>query len=288
MKREGRRKAFLTFIGNRKPREQTIRTAFKTQRQYIERNVRIIGDYPKIGGFEGLTRKQYRGLRVIAARVRQQRDLYTRQSHSIEGRILSIAKLQVRPIARGKARMLYEFGAKVSVSLVAGLAEVDRLSWEPYHESQDLQGHIEQDNTRYGHYPEVVCADKLYRTRENLRFCQEHGIRLSGPKRGRPFKEREENSAILRERRRIEREDESTRSAVEGKCGEGKRRYSLDRIATKLKATSESAIMLVFLVMNLSMRYRRKANAFFAQFFTTLSEMVRSTFRTIPWQLLAA
>jgi len=286
--RKKARKEFLTFIRNRKPREQTIRKALKKQLQYVERNLSIISEYQKVVGFEGLTRKQYRDLTVITALVRQQRDLYTRKSHSIEGRILSIAKPHVRPIARGKARMMYEFGAKVSVSLVDGLAEVYRLSWEPYNESQDLQGQIEQYKTRYGHYPEVVCADKLYRTRENLRFCQEHGIRLSGPKLGRPFKESEKNSAILREQRRIEREDESTRIAVEGKFGEGKRRYSLDRIATKLKATSESAIMLVFLVMNLSVLYRRKANAFFVSLLDALFEMVRSAFRTITWQPLAA
>ncbi len=286
--RKKARKEFLTFIRNRKPRENTIRKALKKQLQYVERNVRIISDYQKIVGFEGLTRKQYRDLTVIAALVRQQRELYTRKSHSIEGRILSIAKPHVRPIARGKARGMYEFGAKVSVSLVDGIAEVYRLSWEPYNESQDLKGQIETYRQRYGRYPVVVCADKLYRTRENLRFCQEHGIRLSGPKLGRPFKESEKNTAILRERRRIERKDESTRIAVEGKFGEGKRRYSLDRIATKLKETSESAIMLVFLVMNLSVLYRRKAKAFFVSLFDTLFEMVRSACSARIWLSLAA
>ena len=45
------RKAFLTFIRNRKPREQTIRKALKKQLQYVERNVRIISDYQKVVGF---------------------------------------------------------------------------------------------------------------------------------------------------------------------------------------------------------------------------------------------
>lgn len=90
---------------------------------------------------------------------------------------------------------MYEFGAKLSVSLVNGMAEVARLSWEPYNESQDLKDQIEGYKARYGHYPEVVCADKIYRTRENLRYCQEYGIRLSGPKLGRPFKESQKNRA---------------------------------------------------------------------------------------------
>jgi len=53
-----------------------------------------------------------------------------------------------------------------------------------------------------------------------------------------------------------------TRIAVEGKFGEGKRRYSLDRIGTKLRETSESVIQLVFLVMNLMVLYREKAKIF--------------------------
>ncbi len=183
---------------------------------------------------------------------------------------------------------MYEFGAKLSVSLVNGMAEVARLSWEPYNESQDLKDQIEGYKDRYGHYPLVVCADKIYRTRENLRYCQEYGIRLSGPKLGRPFKESEKNRALLRERQRIEREDESTRIAVEGKFGEGKRRYTLDRIGTKLRATSESAIHLVFLVMNLMVLYRRKVKAFFVALLDTVFEMVRRAFWKRIWRLVAA
>jgi len=151
-----------------------------------------------------------------------------------------------------------------------------------------LKAQIEGYKARFGHYPEVVCADKIYRTRENLRYCQEYGIRLSGPKLGRPFKESEKNRAILREQRRIEREDESTSIEVEGKFGEGKRRYTLDRIGTKLRATSESAIHLVFLVMNLMVLYRRKAKAFFAALRDTLVEMVRRAFWKRICLLIAA
>ena len=39
--------------------------------------------------------------------------------------------------------------------------------------------------------------------------------------------------------------------AVEGKFGQGKRRFSLARIMTKLAGTSEFSIMVSFIVMNL-------------------------------------
>ena len=235
-----------------------------------------------------LSRKQRQNHFVIGELVRQQRELYRSDTWSIDGRALSISKPWVRPIARGKARGMFEFGTKLSLSLVNGLAEVHRLSWEPYNESQDLKAQIEGYKARYGHYPLVVCGDKIYRTRENLRYCQEYKIRLSGPKLGRPFKESEKNRALLRERRRIEREDESRRIAVEGKFGEGKRRYTLDRIGTKLRVTSESAIHLVFLVMNLMVLYRRKAKAFFVALFDILVEMVRRAFWKQICQLITA
>jgi IS5 family transposase len=154
------------------------------------------------------------------------------------------------------------------------MAEVHTLSWEPYNECKDLKEQIENYKQRYGRYPEAVCADKIYRTRENLQYCQEYGIRLSGPKLGRPFKDVEKNKKKLREQRTIERYDESTRIAVEGKFGEAKRRYTLDRIGTKLKETSETTIMMVFLVMNLMVVARRKAKAIFVPLIETIIGMI--------------
>ncbi len=43
---------------------------------------------------------------------------------------------------------------------------------------------------------------------------------------------------------------------IVAKFGEGKRKYGLNRIADKLKETSESVIMLQFLVMNLEHKLR--------------------------------
>lgn len=62
---------------------------------------------------------------------------------------------------------------------------------------------------------------------------------------------------------------------------------SLDLIGTKLRETSESAIQLVFLVMNLMVVYRRKAKAFFAALMETLFELVRKSFITQILQPMA-
>ena len=49
----------------------------------------------------------------------------------------------------------------------------------------------------------------------------------------------------------MKRQDELDRIAIEGKFGQGKRRFSLDRIMAKLAETSEAVIMVSFIVMNL-------------------------------------
>jgi hypothetical protein len=70
---------------------------------------------------------------------------------------------------------------------------------------------------------------------------------LSGPKLGRKSADYEKLKA---EKAQI-RAYEGVRSAVEGRFGVGKRRYTLDRIMAKLENTSATVIALIFLVMNL-------------------------------------
>ena len=177
--------------------------------------------------------------------------MYENRSNTISDRIVSISQPYVRPIVRGKARSKVEFGAKISVSLVNGFSFVDRISWDNYNESGDLISQIENYHHRFGFYPESVHADQIYRTRKNRRYCKERGIRLSGPPLGRPKQITEANASGLRQDRRIHRQDEIDRIAIEGKFGQGKRRFSLSRIMAKLAVTSEAVIAVSFIVMNL-------------------------------------
>ncbi len=52
-------------------------------------------------------------------------------------------------------------------------------------------------------------------------------------------------------------EDDRIRNAIEGKFGEGKRRFGLNRIMAKLDNTSQTTIAITFLVMNLCTWWRR-------------------------------
>ncbi|MCP4343418.1 MAG: transposase [Desulfobulbaceae bacterium] len=91
----------------------------------------------------------------------------------------------------------------------------------------------------------------MYRTRDNRRFCKKWGIRLSGPPLGRPKKLTQENASALKQEQQIHRQDENDRNAIEGKFGQGKRRFTLGLIMAKLAETSEAVITISFIVMNL-------------------------------------
>lgn len=57
---------------------------------------------------------------------------------------------------------------------------------------------------------------------------------------------------------------------MSGKFGQGKRRFSLDCVMTKLSHTSKTAIAITFLVMNLSTYLLRLLRDFLCLFFNNL------------------
>jgi len=273
--RKKARKEFLRFIKNKKRNTRDFRKALKQQAQYVSRNLRIIKEMAEKTGLGMLSRKQYRDLLVISEVVRQQMEMLENNTRSIPGKLMSIWKPHVRSIARGKAKAMYEYGAKISLSLVGGYATVDRISWDNYNEVEDLKRVVNEYKTKYGFYPEVVCADKIYRSRDNLNFCKEHGIRLSGPKLGRPNGDQKKK----RETSRIEQKDERMRIPIEGKIGEGKRCYTLDRLSTKLEETSETSIMISFIIMNLERFGRDRARSFIFVLYYSIKSLQRHVFK---------
>ena len=75
---------------------------------------------------------------------------------------------------------------KLDIGVCDGWTRLERHSFHAYNESKGLQDMIERYKERTGHYPERVLVDKIYRTRENLKYCKQHRIRLSEPALGRP------------------------------------------------------------------------------------------------------
>ena len=96
----------------------------------------------------------------------------------------------------------------------------------------------------FGYYPNRVLTDQIYRTRENRNYCKEHGIRLSGPKLGRP-------SANAKVDKKQEYQDNTDRIEVERTFSLSKRCYGMDCITTKLEETQLTSIALSVFVTNL-------------------------------------
>ena len=107
-----------------------------------------------------------------------------------------------------------------------------------------LRQTIEKYRERTGHYPTRVLADKIYRNRDNLNFCKEHGIRLSVPALGRPKKDElpdlKQNYI-----------DECERVEVERRFRLAKRKCNLGRVTAKLTDTAFHCIAMSIVVLNL-------------------------------------
>jgi transposase, IS5 family len=223
--RKRARKDYLAVAKKRSAGKKKIRKAVGKQLGYLRRNLRNIDEMASQGLLSHLSKREYRDLMVINELYRQQRWMYDNRKQRIDDRIVSISQPHIRPIIRGKARSKVEFGAKISVSLVDGFSYVDRIDWDNYNEAKDLIGQIEEYRRRFDCYPESVHADQIYRNQENRTFCKNHGIRLSGPPLGRPKKLTAENAQELEREKRQIYQDEIDRIAIEGKFGQGKRRF---------------------------------------------------------------
>ena len=260
MYRENARRDYLNLAKCKKRTAKKIRRAIKQQLQYIRRDMGYVEAFLSDG--VELTPKQAARLSVLHQVYEQQQYMYENNTHTVPDRIVSISQPYIRPIVRGKAAAPVEFGAKLDLSIDEnGMARLEKLSFDAYNESAVLIGAIERYRERTGHYPERALADKIYRNRENLAYCKLHGIRLSGPRLGRPKKDAAAD-------KKTEYIDNADRVEVERSFSLAKRCYGLGRIMTKLDVTTRSSIALSILVMNVARIAARSLCQFFRALFS--------------------
>lgn len=238
--REKARKEYLKVAQKKSKTRKDIRTALKQQLSYLGRNIRSIEKI--LDTLEGipLKKNQYKYLLVIQHLYQQQKTMYDTKTHSVDDRIVSIHQPHVRPIVRGKAKSKVEFGSKINISLVDGITFLDDFSWDAFNEGTRLKNSVEKYKERLGYYPKEVLADKIYCNRENRAYLKEKGIILKAKPLGRPSKQALSNQVSPGER-----------NPVEGKFGQAKTAYGLDRIKARLSNTSESWVASIILVLNL-------------------------------------
>lgn len=238
---------YLAIIKKKKPSREEIREAKRFQLNEINRNLKAIDGMILCGAeLSALGSQLYRKLLVAAEVHRQQQEMYDADSRRIDDRIVNLSKPHIRPIVRGKAGKKTEFGAKISISDDNGFVGVDRISWDNYNEANDLIARAKQYKEERGCYPARICADSIYMTSENKKFCAANNIRLSG----RPRKKQVDAEVQTAEQQELFKSDLRKRSIIEGRIGTGKRKYGLDRIMTKLIETSRTVITMAFFVMN--------------------------------------
>lgn len=237
------RKDYLTFAKSRKHSKKQIRTAIRKQLSYVRRDIGYLEDYFSQGYVPDT--KDIPFILTIFKLYEQQEYMYKNKVHSVPDRIVSISQPWIRPIVRGKVKAPVEFGAKLDVSIDEdGYGRLEKVSFDAYNESGCLIGAVERYKSRTGHYPERVLADQIYRTRDNRAYCKGHGIRLSGPKLGRPSP----NAQIDKKQ---EYKDNTDRIEVERFFSRSKRCYGMGCIVTRLEETQLTSIALSVFVSNL-------------------------------------
>jgi hypothetical protein len=217
---------------------KVIRSAVGSQLRFLKRNLNSINKLLNASPSIPLEAREYKYLLVINTLYQQQKQMYDLKKHSIEDRIVSIHQPHVRPIVRGKSQAKTEFGAKIHVSLIDGISFLDELSWDAFNEGSHMMEYVEKYKSRFGCYPRELLADKIYCNRFNRSALKEKGIKLLAKPLGRP-------SALHNH------VSPGERNPIEGKFGQAKTAYGLNRIKARLRTTSESWIASIILVLNL-------------------------------------
>jgi hypothetical protein len=246
--RKKARSQYLRVAKQKKPRAKKTRWAIGKQLGYVKSNLEVIGELLLHTGLDALPEKRIARILTICELYRQQSAMHRDKSHTCKDRIVSLRQPHVRPMVRGKTGKRYEFGQKLALSVVDGYTFIEKQSFDSFNEGVSLIESVKRYKSLYGCYPEVVQADKIYRNRENLAFCKDRGIRLSGPKLGRPGKNAEWDRAV-------ELQDNRERNIIEGRIGAAKRRFGLDLIVcTILPQTAMTEAAFQVLCMNARIR----------------------------------
>ena len=249
--RRNMRKSFLSYSKKKNKGKADIRKIKRKLLEAVKRDLkhidRLLDQIEANGQKFPLGHREQKLLMVIHTVFEQQQQMYRENSTSCPDRIVSIYQPHVRPIPRGKAKSKTEFGPKLGTSLDNGFARVDTFSWDAYNEGTDLKKQVEGYRLQHGYYPELVQVDKIYATRENREWLSHRGIRITAPPLGRPKAKDKETPYQKRKRRK----EAAERNQIEGKFGQGKNGYNLNKIRAKLKETSESWIACIIFVMNL-------------------------------------
>ena len=240
---------YLNVAKKKRKSRQIIHKAIRKQLGYLNRDIKYIKTMLSENDFSGnlFTAQEKKYWQTIQKLYCQQEEMYRTKTNSIAHRIISIHQPFIRPIVRGKDGKKVEFGSKINVSLIRGFTRINQFSYEAFNESVYLQEQVEDYKKLMGYYPELVQTDDIYMTRANRNYLKEHGIRHTG----RPLGRKPKKEKVSRYQKEKQRKEKAERNQIEGKFGQGKAGYNLNKIKARLESTHESWVASIVFVMNI-------------------------------------
>ena len=263
-RREAKRSE-IDFSKKRRKTKREIRRQVKKQAAYVARNVRTLHQMLDRLECEGKrvnwTHTQRRQFWIVQEVLRQQRAMLRDGRRRIDDRIVSVVQPHIRPIKRGKGGTKNtEFGPKINAGLTEGFVRADQIAFNAFNESEGLIDQVEGYRARFGYYPGRVLADKIYWTHANRKWLKARKIDIGGVPLGR-------KRAQTKYQKEKEQRKNNQRSEVEGKFGEAKERYGMDRLYTRLPQTTLAEISLILLSINLVKLLRQAGDSLFSLFY---------------------
>ena len=240
---------YLNVAKKKRKSRQIIRKAIRKQLGYLNRDIKYIKTMLSENDFSGnlFTAQDKKYWQTIQELYRQQEEMYRARTNSIAHRITSIHQPFIRPIVRGKDGRKVEFGSKINVSLIRGFTRINQFNYEAFNESVYLEEQVEDYKKLMGYYPELVQTDDIYMTHANRNYLKEHGIQHTG----RPLGRKPKKEKVSRYQKEKQRKEKAERNQIEGKFGQGKAGYNLNKIMARLESTHESWVASIVFVMNI-------------------------------------
>ena len=178
-----------------------------------------------------IRKKDRKKIEIIGKILGEQKLIFS--GEEVKNRIVSISKIYIRPIVRGKETKRVEFGAKVNKIQIGGIDIIEKIRFTNYNEGCNYKSSIEKAEELTGEQIKLSGADGIYATNENRSYAKRRGIQTNFKRKGRAGKhesQRKQLSSIINRER-------STR--LEGSFGTDKRHYNLGRIKARTELTEK-------------------------------------------------
>jgi transposase, IS5 family len=235
-------KKYMAYARRRKKTYQQTQRLRRSLLYLLEKLVRQLQDLFDAHQTNWMGKAFYQRLKTIKTVIVQQKYLLNKPSSSLPKRIVSLAKPYVRPIVRGKETKPFEFGAKAHITLTAGLAWIEHLSFEAFHEGIRLKKAVVKHEHAFG-LCKMLGADNIYPTNENRRFITQRKIQTCFAKKGpKPLSSQEKQVKTIIYKARA--------SQMEGIFGNQKNHYLLNKIKARSQPAEETWIFFGILTAN--------------------------------------